>query len=320
MSALARLRDGWNRFWFTGYSGESLGLLRLCFGLGLFFFNLSQLWALFTLDPTGERFYYVRPVWYFELLGFTHNLPTLDFVILAACQAAILAMALGYRTRIATVVSIVLILYLRGVRDSFLGEGHHRWHVPFEILLFLALSNCGAAHSIDARRAEREGRRRVLAEWEASWPIVAMQVYTASFYFWSVIAKVKLTGWNWFFDPRRIQDLLLERSMTWGTTETGEPLFNPLPYWLSQQEGLCQLLGVSTLVMEAGFPLILLIRKPLARLVFLLGVTVFHVANFVFAYVGFVLFPINFVIFFDLEAVRKRLVARRAARAGSASA
>jgi hypothetical protein len=312
--------NAWNRFWFTGYSGASLGLLRLCFGLGLFFFNLSQLWALFTLDPTGEPFYYVRPVWYFQWLGFTHNLPMLDFVILALCQVAILCMAFGYRTRLSTIVSIVLILYLRGVRDSFLGEGHHRWHVPFQILLFLALSHSGAAYSLDARRALREGRQRVLEEWEASWPIVAMQVYTASFYFWSVIAKVKLTGWNWFFDPRRIQDLLLERSMTWGVTATGEPLFNPLPYWLSQQETLCQILGVGTLVMEAGFPVILLIRQPMARLAFLSGVSVFHVANFVFAYVGFVLFPINFVTFFDLEAVRRRLAARCAAVPAPAAA
>jgi hypothetical protein len=138
-----------------------------------------------------------------------------------------------------------------------------------------------------------------------------MQLYTASFYFWSFIAKIRVTGWEWFFDSRRIQELLLSRSLVWGATEAGEPVFNPLPYWLSQQETLCLMLGLSTLVLEAGFPLILLVRRPLARFIFLCGVSVFHIANFVFAYVGFLLFPITFLIFFDLEDVRRRIVGWR---------
>jgi hypothetical protein len=77
-----------------------------------------------------------------------------------------------------------------------------------------------------------------------------------------------------------------------------------------QQETLCRILGYSTFVMEAGFPLILFMPSPRARLLFLLGVAFFHVANTVLAYVGFALFPIVFFIFFDLEKVRQRLAGR----------
>ena len=83
-----------------------------------------------------------------------------------------------------------------------------------------------------------------------------------------------------------------------------------------QQEWLCRILGYSTLLMEAGFPLILFMPSPRARLIFLLGVAFFHVANTVLVYVGFALFPIVFFIFFDLEKVRSAIAgwlkARRA--------
>ena len=312
---VVKISEAWNRFWFTGYSAESLGLIRLCFGIGLFFFNLTQLWTLLLIDASGDPFYYVRPVWYFEPFGLEHNFPRLDLVLLATLQLATLSMAFGYRTRLSTLLVIVLVCYLRGVRDSILGEGHHRYHVPFNLLVILAVARSGGGHSVDARRASNTGAPPAVEEWQASWPIMAMQVYTASFYFWSFLAKVRTTGWDWFFDPRRIQDLLLERSLTWGVTAQGEPVFNAMPYWLSQQEELCRLLGVGTLVMEAGFPLILLVKRPLARLAFLAGVAFFHLANLVLAYVSFALLPIAFFVFFDLEKARLQLVAWRQRRA-----
>ena len=45
-----------------------------------------------------------------------------------------------------------------------------------------------------------------------------------------------------------------------------------------------------------------------ARVVLLLGVSFFHAADTVLAYVGFALFPIVFLIFFDLQDVRRRVL------------
>lgn len=300
------LRRAWNDFWFTGFSVQSLGMLRICLGIGLLFFHVTQFWTLFQVEPSGAHFYFVKPIWYFELLGIERNSPVAAYAGFAVLQLATLSMVLGYRTRLSIALVLLMIFYLKGVRDSFTGGVHHRYLVPTQILFFLLLSRCGDAYSLDARRSGgRPGE--AVQEWQASWPIKAMQVYCASFYFWSVIAKLRMTGWQWFADPQRIQTLLLERSLIWGATASGEPTFNPLPYWLAQQETLCQIIGLSTLVMETGFPLILFLKSPRARLVFLLGVSFFHVANTVFAYVGFILFPIMFFIFFDLEDVRRRI-------------
>jgi hypothetical protein len=76
---------------------------------------------------------------------------------------------------------------------------------------------------------------------------------------------------------------------------------------VAQHETLCLMLAIGTLIMELGFPLLLLFRTDLMRLLVLLGVGVFHIMNAVLAYVGFGLFPIVFLIFFDLEDVRQRL-------------
>jgi hypothetical protein len=300
----------WDRFWFTGFSVESLAMLRICFGIGLLFFHVTQFYTFFLLDLRGPHFYFMEPVWYFELLGIERQNPILANAGFALLELATLGMILGYRTRLSIGLQILLIFYLQGVRDSVTGDQHHRYLVPIQMLFFLLLSKCGYAYSLDARRSPRVAAAgRAVPEWQASWPIKAMQVYCASFYLWSVLAKLRVTGWIWFTDPRRIQDLLLSRSLIWGATDAGEPVFNPLPYWLMQQETLCRILGFSTFVMEAGFPLILFMPSPRARLLFLLGVAFFHVSNTVLAYVGFGLFPIVFFVFFDLEDVRRRVVA-----------
>ena len=304
------MRRVWDRFWFTGFSARSLAMLRICFGIGLLFFHVTQFFEFFQLDLRGPHFYFMEPVWYFELLGIERQNPILANAGFALLELATLGMILGYRTRLSIGVQILLIFYLQGVRDSVTGDQHHRYLVPIQMLFFLLLSKCGWAYSLDARRNPRLAEAgRAVPEWQASWPIKAMQVYCASFYFWSVLAKLRVTGWVWFADPRRIQDLLLSRSLIWGATDAGEPVFNPLPYWLMQQETLCRILGFSTFVMEAGFPLILAMPSPRARLLFLLGVAFFHVSNTVLAYVGFGLFPIVFFIFFDLEAVWRRTLA-----------
>jgi hypothetical protein len=166
-------------------------------------------------------------------------------------------------------------------------------------------------NSIDAWQGRVRGK---VEEWQASWPIKAMQVYTVSFYFWSAIAKLRMSGWAWVGHGQNIQELLIGRSLIWGATESGKAAFNPLPYWVAQHETLCFLLAAGTLVMEFGFPLLLLLKSPKARLLALSGVAAFHVSTSILAYVGFALFPIVFLIFFDLHDVRRRLVDWRQAR------
>lgn len=289
----------WNGFFYEGFSGESLGLLRLYFGCGLLLYHVSQFFELLLLDPTGARFYFLEPIWYFDLLGIDHHVPALSFVVFAVLMLATLTMALGWHTRTSIAIVILCIFFLKGNRDSFTGDVHHRYLVPMQMLFLLLLSKCGHAHSLDERyRAVKSS----IQEWEASWPIKTMQVYCAFFYFWSVIAKLRVSGWAWA-DGGQIQEELLERSVMWGLTETGEAVRNQLAFQMAQHPDLLMFLAHLTLAFEAFFPLILLITRVKWRLLFLLGVTFFHLANFVLLYVGFIFLPVVFLIFFDLAPV-----------------
>ena len=305
--------QAWNRFFFSGFSGESLGLLRLYFGWGLLVFHISQFESLLWLSPSGAQFSFLEPMWHFGLLGITSHIPWLSFIVFGILMGATVTMALGKWTRTSICIVIVCIFYLKGVRDSFTGDVHHRYLMPMQILFLLLLSKCGQTHSLDARQSAAQ-----LEEWEASWPIKTMQVYCASFYLWGIIAKFRISGWAWFEGGGRIQEVMLKRSVMWGVTDSGDVMGNPLAYQLAQQPELLFLLGLMTLVLEAGFPLILLITSVKWRMVFLSVMTGFHIANFVLLYVGFLLIPIAFLIFFDLVPIHAWL--KKRVRGGEQSA
>ena len=176
-----------------------------------------------------------------------------------------------------------------------------------QILFLFLLSKCGEVHSRDAREHRNpEG----VQEWEASWPIKTMQLYVALFYFWSVIAKVRVSGWVWFAGEGRIQEVLIHRSIRFGVNDKGEVLKNALSFELAQHPELIQLFGILVLAFELGFPLILLTKSVKLRLAFIMGVTSFHIATFVLMNVNFLLIPFVYLIFFDLGPIHAWLKAR----------
>lgn len=297
----------WNQFFFTGFSGESLGLLRMYIGIGLLFFHTYQFATVLTLNPTGAMYYFIDPIWYFKLLGIQYHIPALSFVMYAILMGATVSMIVGKNTRTSIVVIILCIFYLKGARDSFSGDVHHRYIIPMQILFLFLLSKCGEVHSRDARQLHNpEG----VQEWEASWPIKTMQLYVALFYFWSVIAKVRVSGWVWFAGEGRIQEVLIHRSIRWGVNDQGEVLKNTLSFELAQHPELIHLFGILVLAFELGFPLLLFIKSVKLRLAFIMGVTFFHIATFVLMDVNFLLIPFVYFIFFDLVPIHAWLKAR----------
>jgi hypothetical protein len=297
----------WNQFFFTGFSGESLGLLRMYIGCGLLFFYTYQFATVLTLNPLGAMDYFIAPIWYFKLLGIQYHVPALSFGMYAILMGATVSMILGKNTRISIVVIILCVFYLKGVRDSFSGDVHHRELIPMQILFLFLLSKCGEVHSRDARQRHiPEG----VQAWEASWPIKTMQLYVALFYFWSVIAKVRTSGWVWFAGEGKIQEVLILRSVRWGVTDQGEFLKNGLSFELAQHPELIQIFSILVLAFELGFPLLLLIKSVKLRLAFILGVTTFHIACFVLMDVNFLLIPFVYLIFFDLVPIHQWLTTR----------
>ena len=307
MAAANIISRAWNKFFFTGFSGESLGLLRMYIGCGLLFFHTYQFATVLSLNPIGAMHYFIAPIWYFKLLGIQYHVPALSFGMYAILMGATVSMILGKNTRTSILVIILCVFYLKGVRDSFAGDVHHREIIPMQILFLFLLSKCGEVHSRDARQRHiPEG----VQEWEASWPIKTMQLYVALFYFWSVIAKVRTSGWVWFAGEGKIQEVLILRSVRWGVTDQGEFLKNGLSFELAQHPELIQIFSILVLAFELGFPLLLLIKSVKLRLAFILGVTTFHIASFVLMDVNFLLIPFVYLIFFDLVPIHQWLKTR----------
>jgi hypothetical protein len=296
----------WNQFFFTGFSGESLGLLRMYIGCGLLFFHTYQFATVLSLNPVGSMYYFLEPIWYFHLLGIQYHIPALSFVMYAILMGATIAMILGKNTRTSIVIIILCIFYLKGVRDSFSGDVHHRYIIPMQILFLFLLSKCGEAHSRDASQSKFSP----IQEWEASWPIKTMQLYVALFYFWSVIAKVRVSGWIWFAGEGRIQEVLIKRSVRWGLTGEGGLAKNSLSFELAQHPDLIQIFSLLVLTFELCFPLILFIKSVKLRAFFLGSVIVFHISTFVLMDVNFLLIPFVYLIFFDLVPIHSWLKAR----------
>lgn len=296
----------WNGFFFTGFSGESLGLLRMYIGCGLLVFHTYQFATVLTLNPLGSMYYYIEPIWYFRALGIQYHIPLLSFVVYAVLMGATVTMILGKRARLSILVMILCIFYLKGVRDSFSGDVHHRYIIPMQILFLFLLSRCGEVLSRDMPA----NRASVLQEWEASWPIKTMQLYVALFYFWSVIAKVRVSGWAWFAGEGRIQEVLIKRSVRWGITDEGDMVKNNLSFELAQHPDIIQVFALLVLAFELAFPLILFIKSVKFRAFFLSGVIAFHLSTFILMDVNFLLIPFVYLIFFDLVPIHQWLKAK----------
>lgn len=305
-------RSWWSDFFFTGYSGNSLGLFRIWFAGTMILYSLWDFGYLPEMNPFGPGFYFTDPVWYFRLAGITWHVPWLTPLVLATLLAATVALGLGSCTRIAIVVMLLCIAYLQGVRDSFDGAIHHRMVVPANILIILLCSRCADVLSRDATRRRRQGDPAAPIEsWAASWPLRAIQVYMAFYYFFAAVAKLRLSGLEWIGEGGKVQVTLIDRSARYGLTEAGEPVRNKLAYLLAQTPDLLVVFVIAVLTFELLAPLVLLrMRSLAARLVFVAGATTFHIGNFVLLSVNFILYPLLLPVFFDLDKVYRKLQAR----------
>jgi hypothetical protein len=289
------MRAALERFFFSGSTPERLGATRLLLGFLLLPFFALEYGGFYTVDPFGARFRFIDPIWYFDALGITRSVPLLPMIGAPLLLAALVGFALGWRTRGCAIAALALIPLLKGFRDSVAGDVHHRELIPFHILLFFACSRCGEVGSLDARRS---GSAATIAEWEASWPIQASQLYVATFYCWSGIAKLRGTGLAWF-DVDTVRFLMFQRAVRFGVDDAGAIEGFSLGYWLAARPGLLLLPAVGVAAMELGFPVILWLRKLWQRAVFAAGVSIFHVANFVLLNVMFLFMPAVLVLYFD---------------------
>jgi len=288
-----------DRFFFDWFSSETLGAVRLYFGIGLALYLGSQYPQLLGLDAFGPHFRYTLPIWYFDLLGIESHVPWLPMLVLPTMLVACLFFAFGKWTKPAIIVILITMFWMKGMRDSFSGDVHHREIPVVPLLVLFFFSKCDQVLGIDARRR----RLPPIQDWEASWPLRAMQVYIAMFYFWALMAKLRVSGLFWFEHGGRIQQTLIVRALRDGFGANGDVVNLSLAWKLAQLPDLVFIFGAGVFAFELLIPAILFVKDWRWRVVLLIGATIFHISNFVLMNVQFYLYPLVFVAFFDMAKV-----------------
>lgn len=286
----------WNWFFYEGYSADSLGALRALFGGGLFLYHITQFPHLLDLNPTGASAQYIEPTWYFDYLGITTHVPWLNIPIFILMMLATIFFMLGKWTKPSIIVAVICIFYLKGVRDSFAGDVHHRYLVPVTMLFFFYFSKCSHRFALDAKKYKNE----TVEEWEASWPIRASQAYIIMFYFWAIVAKLRMSGLEWFDTAGKIQMTLIRRALRSGFDADGELIRRAYAFELAEHVWIVFTFGILVAIFEIFAPLVLVLRKKWVTVCFLIGAACFHIANFILLNVQFFIYPFVFFTFFNM--------------------
>jgi len=174
----------------------------------------------------------VRPVYSLHLLSDTLNFQVLLF---AVASAAALMLLLGWRTRVATLVSFVLILSMHSRNPLTLHHGDTLLRVLLMWGMFLPL---GARASVDARR----GLAAAVASPVLSIASAALMLQGFFVYLIATISKLQYDSW---WDGRALYAVVHKSSYV-----------RPLGEYLAQFPEVLELFSHATLFVEGAIPVL----------------------------------------------------------------
>jgi hypothetical protein len=205
----------WRTFWFRPQPAYTLGLIRMAFGavaIGWAASLLPDLYALFgrhgvePQQPESAYQWTVFAIW------------TSDHVLLVGwilLLVSSVALTIGWHSRLAALAVFVLILSFEH-RDAWVfNSGDLAVRIE---ALFLAISPCGAALSLDQVRS---AGKFWSAQQRPQWPVRLMQVQLSLIYLASAQAKLNGNAWpqgTAVSYALRLQDMLLLPTPHWFTT------------------------------------------------------------------------------------------------------
>lgn len=232
IASLAMLRESgrnalqaWRTFWFSTEPGYTLGLIRIAFGALTFLWSLEigvQLYDKFSVNgivPQPPTYPYLWGVFY-AYPGDTALL--VGWIVLMVSSVVLIA---GWHSKLAAFVVFVMIMSFERRNPWIFNSGDALIRI---MSLYLALSPCGAALSLDQRR-------RVGSFWSAQdvkvWPMRLMQVQISIIYLSTVVSKLHGDKWqdgSAVSYTLRLTDLLLLPTPDWMTTS---PLIMNVMTW-----------------------------------------------------------------------------------------
>lgn len=256
----------WRAFWFRSQPAYTLGLVRMAFGavaIGWAVSLLPDLYALFgrhgveSHQPESPYQWSVFAIW------------TSDHVLLIGWILLLLssvALMIGWHSRLAALTVFVLILSFEHRDPWAFNTGDLAVRIE---ALFLAISPCGAALSLDQVRG---AGKFWSAQQRPQWPLRLMQVQLSLIYLGSVQAKLNGNAWpqgTAVSYALRLQDMLLL----------------PTPHWFTSSALLMNAVTWGTLAIELSVG-ILVWNKRLRPWVLAAGV-VMHTVIMITIAVGF---------------------------------
>jgi len=265
----------WRAFWFRPEPAYTLGLVRIVFGLIAVFWTIAlfpDLKAFFGPDGVLPR----QPVSAFEWGVFEIWTDDRALVIgWTVLLVSAVAMTVGWHSRLAALIVFVLILSFEVRSPYIFNSGDSLIRIE---ALFLALSPCGAALSLDQRR--RTGAFWT-AQVRAPWPLRLMQIQLTLIYL--ATFQVRMTGEKWPNGTALSYALRLE-----------DMLIIPAPQWITTSALLMNIATWGTLVTELLIGILVWNRR--CRPVVLAAGVVLHSTIMVTVAVGFFT-PAMFVLY-----------------------
>ncbi len=277
------------RFWFEPTAPDNLGLCRIVFyGLLLWLtWNISRPeWA--SVSPA---------LWMPMSITRLLRIPLVSTqaleIVGGAFLVSVFLSAIGFRTRLSTIVAFVTGAYLFWLPNNF-GKINHSSAILIFALGILAVSRCGDAYSVDRLIWRRAGQSHSP---EYLWPVRLIQVLMTLVFFGAGVSKLRRSGLDWIFSDN-LRILFIKHHY----------LKNPptnLGLYLAQYPLLYQTAALSTVLMETLSPLALFSRR--AKLLIIPGLLLFQLGNYFIIGVSFMKFLPCYMFWVPWESLVARL-------------
>jgi hypothetical protein len=248
--ALKALGARWMHFWFEPARPLNLGLCRVLFFGAVFLLYLREDFSAW--GDVSESFW--TPISFFGVLA----VPSSGWLALLAgvWRISLVLSCLGLFTRLSTVFSFVLGLYLLGLSYNF-GALFHTRGLLVIVLGIVALSRCGDGFSIDnmirTRRGGGSSTWGSRASGEYTWPVRAVWLMFALVFFAAGLSKLRHSGLEWIFSDNMSTILIWAAYSHFPLVSLGPDL--------AQYGWLTRLMAATTVLFEIGYPLALFSRR-----------------------------------------------------------
>ena len=214
-SWLATAVETWRTFWFRPQPAYTLGLVRMAFGAVAIGWTVSlrpDLYALFGphgVEPQQPENAYQ---WGVFAIWTSDRALLIGWILLLVSSVAV---TIGWHSRLATLAVFVLILSFEHRDVWVFNSGDLAVRIE---ALFLAISPCGAALSLDQVRSTEKFWS---AQQRPQWPVRLMQIQLSLIYLASAQAKLNGNAWpqgTAVSYALRMPDMLLLPTPHWFTT------------------------------------------------------------------------------------------------------